>query len=59
MSIRINMAERIVQHVRIEIQRLWIVEFCIRYRLSLSGPVRGHKPAHRTAVVARFEVVIP
>jgi hypothetical protein len=58
MAILVDSAERIVSHIAVEIQALWIVHCCVWNRLFFRAPVGRHKAAHCTAVVASFEVVV-
>ena len=58
MPVCINVDERVVPDVSVQIERLRIVQLCVRYRLSFRRPVRRHEASHRTAVVARREVVV-
>ena len=54
----IGQAEWIILNIAIQIQRLRIIQLCIRYGLFFGAPVRRHEPAQCTAVVARIEVVV-
>jgi len=58
MATRVQTSERIVVHVCVEVEALWVAEFGIRHRLDFCTPIRGHKPTHSAGVVPSPEVVV-
>ena len=58
MPIQIHMRERIVPHIRIQIQALRIGEDGIGNRVGLCAPVGGGEAAQRRRVVAGQEVIV-
>jgi hypothetical protein len=54
----ISPAQRIVLHVPVQVQRLWIVERRVRHSLGLRGPVRAHEPARPARIVPGAEIVV-
>ena len=58
MPIRIGSIQRIILDIRVEVEALRIVELCIRDGIFFCAPVGRHEAAHRTGVVASFEVIV-
>ena len=45
-SIRINLRERIISNICIEIQALRIIQLCIWYGFYFGAPIGRHEPSH-------------
>lgn len=56
--VRIYTRNRIVPHIRIQIEGLRVVNHGVRNRVFFGAPVGRHEPTHSTAVVAGHEVVV-
>jgi hypothetical protein len=56
--IGVVLRKRVIPDVAVEIQRLRIVQLCVRNGLGLRAPVRRHETAHAACVIPGAKVVI-
>ena len=59
MPVRIGMAQRIVPHIPVQVERLGIAEIGVGDGIGDGAPIRRHPAAHRGGVVPGAEVVQP
>jgi len=52
-AVRICPIQRVVSHVSVEIEALWITKLSVRHRRRLSGPIRRHEASHARCVIPR------
>ena len=58
MSIRVHPIHWIVQHIGVQVERLWIIEFGVWHRFFLRAPVRAHEAAEAGGIVPCLEVIV-